>query len=627
VLTWLEPAWLAAGAVLAATLGLGFLLFIHEFGHYFVAKRAGVKVEVFSMGMCHFLLTWTRRGTVYALSWLPVGGYVRMAGQQDLAPPPGHQPLPHEYGAKSPSVRMAIIVAGVAMNFIGGYLCFASTFLWGREVVPPIVGRFDPALPRFADAWRAGLRPGDRVLAVDGDPVHTFMGLRMRVLRIKPGSEVDFLIEHQDGAREHVRLTTFEGEARGLSVAIPSILPPAWDLTRELGFAAERRLAIEPVAKKLNKFPGWRTLFEPGDEIVSVNGQPCGSEKDMVVALKGADGRPLQLVVRGADGRERPVSLPVVGDYTVGIVPDAASETMKVAEVLPGTPAAGAGVRAGDEIFVNADGQRQPCAFREFRRRVQQAGSTGKPLAVTLVAPGGDVRQTELRPRADTWYPNPGGKPGLAVQIPWGDTAVVRAVSPGSSAAAKGLQPGAVLIDVAYKLDQHEPVTLTWGYRGRERGPHRLYPFPDGPAVGLHLPRQEKLRLGLLASLAAGWQETRETLLSTTVVLKKMTTRQISGEAVTGPLGIVSMTYHQAQEGLGHLLWFLGMMGISLAFINLLPIPVLDGGHLVFLVYEGVTRRRPSPRLVEVAQYAGLLVILAIFAWVFKNDITRMFLR
>ncbi len=99
MLNWLEPYWLAALSVLATAVGLGFLLFIHEFGHFFVAKRAGVKVEVFSLGICHFLLSWTWKGTVYALSWMPLGGYVRMSGQQDLAPPPGHKPLPHEYGA------------------------------------------------------------------------------------------------------------------------------------------------------------------------------------------------------------------------------------------------------------------------------------------------------------------------------------------------------------------------------------------------------------------------------------------------------------------------------------------------------------------------------------------------
>jgi regulator of sigma E protease len=71
------------------------------------------------------------------------------------------------------------------------------------------------------------------------------------------------------------------------------------------------------------------------------------------------------------------------------------------------------------------------------------------------------------------------------------------------------------------------------------------------------------------------------------------------------------------------MLWLLGLIGVSLAFFNLLPIPVLDGGHLLFLGYEAVTRRPPPARVIEVAQYAGLLVILCLFAFVFWNDISR----
>jgi len=194
VLTTLEPYWLAALSILATALGLGFLLFIHEFGHFFVAKRAGVKVEVFSMGICHFLFSWTWRGTVYALSWMPLGGYVRMSGQQDLAPPPGHKPLPHEYGAKKPWVRMCIIGAGVTMNFISGYLCFAAAFLWGRDSIAPVVGDMRKDLPCYQRAYDSGLRKGDRILRVDGDPVYSFPGIKMRVARIKPGTNVTFRV-------------------------------------------------------------------------------------------------------------------------------------------------------------------------------------------------------------------------------------------------------------------------------------------------------------------------------------------------------------------------------------------------------------------------------------------------
>ncbi|MHC4917206.1 MAG: site-2 protease family protein, partial [Planctomycetota bacterium] len=190
MLTRLEPYWLMVGPVVGTIIGLGFLLFIHEFGHFIVAKRAGVKVEVFSLGIGHFIFSWSWKGTVYALSWLPLGGYVRMAGQQDLVPPPDHKPKPWEYGAKKPAVRMAIIAAGVTMNFIGGWLCYSASFMVGRDVKPPLAGRLETIHPLLARDVAAGMRSGDRVIAIGGDKVYTRDGLEMRVARIRPGSKV-----------------------------------------------------------------------------------------------------------------------------------------------------------------------------------------------------------------------------------------------------------------------------------------------------------------------------------------------------------------------------------------------------------------------------------------------------
>jgi regulator of sigma E protease len=101
--------------------------------------------------------------------------------------------------------------------------------------------------------------------------------------------------------------------------------------------------------------------------------------------------------------------------------------------------------------------------------------------------------------------------------------------------------------------------------------------------------------------------------------------REVSaGRTLSGPISIVRVAYKSAQKGLGRMLWLMGLIGVSLAFFNLLPIPVLDGGHLLFLGYEAVIRRPPPPRVVELAQYAGLMIILCLFVFVFWNDISRM---
>ncbi len=625
MLNWLEPYWLSALSILATAVGLGFLLFIHEFGHFFVAKRAGVKVEVFSLGIAHFLFSWTWKGTVYALSWLPLGGYVRMSGQQDLAPPPGHKPLPHEYGAKKPLVRMAIIAAGVTMNFIAGYLCFAAAFYSGREVIPPVVAKFDEKAPRFAEAYAAGLRPGDKILKVDGHPVYTQMSLIMRVARITPGSKATFEVEHKDGSREKIELTTFEGGARGISASVPTAGIPSTEISRRLGFTAERRLVIEADPKTLRKkFSAWDKLFDAGDEVVTVNGLPCSSEKEMKAFFKESRGKDLDLKVRSTTGAERDVTLPVSPRYTVGIELDGTGDTVKVGRTVPGQPAEAAGVMAGDSIYVETGGRRQPLQADAFIARVNDAGRSGSPIEVVLVSRDGQSRKASITPEASTWYPDPAGSHNYDAPLPWGDLPVVRKVYEGTSAEAKGLKAGAVLADISYKVEKNRPVTLNWSWGQKMSGWHRIDIAGHGPEVTLRLPLQERLSLDATSSLSAAWSETSETLLSTTVILKKLSGGKITGDAVSGPIGIAQMAYHQAQEGMGELLWLLGLMGVSLAFFNLLPIPVLDGGHMVFLGYEAVFRKPPSARVVEIAQYAGLLIIASLFVLVFWNDISRL---
>jgi membrane-associated protease RseP (regulator of RpoE activity) len=224
------------------------------------------------------------------------------------------------------------------------------------------------------------------------------------------------------------------------------------------------------------------------------------------------------------------------------------------------------------------------------------------------------VRELVLHPRR-SW------------SIPCGESDVVSEVLPGSVAEDKGLRRGAVIESLSTDIAGRDPAVVVWYHAGRKFGPYALPRLPDGPSVTFGLPRNtENLRIGRLdEALAAGWGETRETVLQTSVLLKKIVGRRTTPEIMMGPLGIAQAAYTLAGKGLGHMLWLLGVIGISLAMINLLPIPVLDGGHLAFLCYEAVFRRQPSQRVMEVAQYAGLLIILALFGFAFWNDISRTF--
>lgn len=622
--TWLEPWWLKIVPGIWALLGLGFLIFIHELGHFMAAKRAGVKVEVFSLGVGHFIVSLGHRGTVYALSWLPLGGYVRMTGQQDLAPPPDRPPLPWEYGAKRPWVRMIIISAGVIMNFIGGYLCFTAAFMVGREEVLPIVGDLEketsPHADAIAAATAAGLRTGDRVLSVNGSSVHTFQGLNLRVLRLPPGSEVTFRVKHADNSEADLRLRTYPAGPRGLSSSVPSdaALLPEDKTPFKLGFSfsGSHRVVVEPNSRSFRSFGPWRKGFRPGDLIEKIAGQPCSEAKDFVKAIKNCEGQPVKVEVTGRNGRPREISVPVTRAFRIGVNFTSGGEPpAKIAKVHPGSAEA-AGIKAGETIYLSPD--RRPIAPDEVRAALSK--SEGNPVKFWVEDPAGALREVELKGAGEWTSPliEEGGNP--LREFP-----VVGAVLQGSEAEAKGLRSGDVMTAINAKIDRKAPVTLEWLSGGAPRGPYRVHPLPDGPEITwVSEHKMGLVRLELGEALAAGWSETSETLRGTVAIFSRISRGQIKpSDAVSGPAGIAGMAYIQARSGPGHLLWLLGLMGISLALINFLPIPVLDGGHMMFLAWEAVTRKPPSLRVLEVGQVVGLLIIAGLFVLAFWSDISN----
>src|SRR5512142_2620609 len=158
-------------AAVAALLGLSLLIVIHEAGHYLLARASGMKVERFSVGFGRVLWSFTRGGTQFAVSALPLGGYVRIVG---MAPGDDVDPAdPTIYSNQAAWRRFLVILAGPAMNFLTAGL-LAAALLAGPGLLTPdpsaAVGRIAPDKPAAA----AGLQRGDRVLSVAGQPVATW---------------------------------------------------------------------------------------------------------------------------------------------------------------------------------------------------------------------------------------------------------------------------------------------------------------------------------------------------------------------------------------------------------------------------------------------------------------------
>ena len=146
---------------------IGFLIIVHEFGHFLVARWAGVRVLRFSVGFGPKLLSWTRGHTEYAISAIPLGGYVKMAGEQRTD---GGPPQPWEYLAQPVGRRAGIIVAGPFVNYLVAFLSLWAVFIIGYPELLPEIGKVLEGMP----AQAAGVQIGDRVQSIDGQTIRTW---------------------------------------------------------------------------------------------------------------------------------------------------------------------------------------------------------------------------------------------------------------------------------------------------------------------------------------------------------------------------------------------------------------------------------------------------------------------
>jgi regulator of sigma E protease len=191
------PVWVILIAFVCA---LGPLVFIHEFGHYLVARWFGVGAETFSIGFGHEITGWTdRRGTRWKVGWLPLGGYVKFVGDEHAASAPGDleslspEERERSFHHKAVWKRFLIVLAGPVSNFILAILIFAVFFAsFGAPRTPPVVNTIEPG----SAAAVARIQPGDRILSIGGRETPTFEELRNYIV-LRPGEVVTVQLERQ----------------------------------------------------------------------------------------------------------------------------------------------------------------------------------------------------------------------------------------------------------------------------------------------------------------------------------------------------------------------------------------------------------------------------------------------
>jgi len=267
--------------ILAFLFVLGVLVFVHELGHFLAARRIGVRVLTFSLGFGPKILSTKRGDTEYAISAIPLGGYVKMAGESVEDPRSG---APDEFLSKTKWQRFQVLIMGPVMNILLAVVVMAVVLAQGAEVPAyhdeaPVIGAVNPGSP----AERAGLRRGDRVLTVDGREVDTWDRFDIEV-QTRPSRDVSITFL-RDGRTDSA---TLHSDSQGrYNVGDIGVQPDSPPLVASL--------VKGDVAEKAG--------IQAGDIVVAVDGEPMVQRTQFTDAIsKRADKKTDLTVQRG--GRE-----------------------------------------------------------------------------------------------------------------------------------------------------------------------------------------------------------------------------------------------------------------------------------------------------------------------------------
>ncbi|WP_456268157.1 sigma E protease regulator RseP [Kushneria sp. AK178] len=275
--------------IVAVIVVLGLLITIHEFGHFWVARRCGVRVLRFSVGFGKPLISRVdRHGTEFALAAIPLGGYVKMLDEREgpVAPDEQHLAFNRQHVLK----RIAVVAAGPLANFILAVAAYWIMFMVGTTAIVPMVGEVSPDSP----AARGGLQSGQEIVAVQGRQTPDWNGVNLALVA-EIGTSGDLEISTRD---DRGQLETHQVPVDRFMVRQD---PP--EPLRTLGFTPWRPDVAPVIGQVLDDSPAARGGLQAGDRIRAVDGQPVSQWETLVSRVQASAGTPLEMQVE-RDGRD-----------------------------------------------------------------------------------------------------------------------------------------------------------------------------------------------------------------------------------------------------------------------------------------------------------------------------------
>jgi regulator of sigma E protease len=536
---------------------LGVLILAHELGHFLVARLFRVKVLRFSLGFGPKLFSFTLGTTEYRLSLFPLGGYLRLLGEEAGDPVPERE-REHALCNKPLWQRFTVVMAGPLFNLILPIGIYFGHYMGQRTLLPATLGTVIAGLP----AANAGLMPGDRIETVDGRYVRYWEELD-EAIAAAPGKTLRF------------------GIRRGIEAEERDVTPARWERRGPLNakeimgwIGVSPRFQLPEVGIVDLTSPAAQAGLRTFDYITSVNGSPVSHWGEFERAMARAGASPLRIsYLRGTHSAlpfvhveiQEPGTAVVIPQTVIDLAGSRRYETgiqpseLFVYSVEPGSPADRIGLRRGDQVL-DLDGQ-PLLHWNILHQRLAQEPQ--RNFKLHWVSPGG-IHHTatfkqETRSRLNAYH--------------------------------------------------HEEPLLVFGATNR-------FAWKTADPV--------PIRNRFFYAVGHAFERTGEIIGFTAQTFVQIIRGQISPQAIAGPLTIGYAAGVAAEQGLAEYLWLMALLSINIGLLNFLPIPILDGGRLMFFVIELFKRRPPSARARTVASYVGIVLVVLILAFALKNDVVRL---
>ena len=557
ILSYLQSGLSAIGPFLIL---LGLLIFVHEFGHFLVAKWCGVQVEVFSLGFGKKILKTKRGSTTYCISAITLGGYVKMFGDDPTTKvPPEEQKKAFLY--KPVFQRIAIVLAGPLMNFIFAIPLFMAVGLNGEKVPGPELGDIESDTV----AYELGFRSGDKVLSVNGQGVANWHQIQ-EMIKASPEKEMEFRVLHMVTSEESLIKATPKWATND------NILSLDTQIAKIPGLVSSGRASLVGISHPNS--PAAKAGFSSFDIINSINGQKILTFRQLNPLLESlTSAENLEFKVKNYTPNKKSVERTIILKNLQALLSERLPNQsmtdligfektdLYLLKIKENSPAFKAGLKKGDKIL-SLNGKKM--------NKWTQVLET--------------VKSYRLEDNSIHFVVQRQGK--------------------------------------AVELDITPQITNIMNRRQQEE---QRFTVGIIPAI-LDTPGEPVLfRVSNpIEAVTFGFNKTVEWTQIIAVSFLRIVTAQVSHKNIGGVITIGRVASQSFEVGISAFLKMMAIISINLFLINLLPVPILDGGHLVFFTIEALRGAPLSMRKMEIAQQVGLILLISLMVLSLFNDITNL---